>query len=120
MDNKYITCPAKMDDSRHVTDYRTATDINYTEMYKYNIYRDDSYRMILQNYGNDITRSNWERLEARNNCKSIKCVHIFPNTVNAQVFSDELYRYNNRDSLPFRQKCVNKHYYNASGITNDY
>ena len=48
MDNFYQNCPAKMDDGRFTTNYRSDSCINEQIKYVNGITRDDDYRLFLQ------------------------------------------------------------------------
>lgn len=78
MDNFFTGCPAKMNDSRFLTDYRTS---NTREQYLKsinNISRNDEYRSFLQQNGGVIMDAEWDFLKVSNTCKIQTCVHTNP------------------------------------------
>lgn len=80
MDNFYKGCPAKMEDGRHLTDYRSA---NAREQYiktMNGFYRDDDYRIHLQENANKFMDTEWNFMSTQQACKPTCCVHRNPMT----------------------------------------
>lgn len=110
MDNFFQNCPPKMEDGRHMTDYRTAT--RREEYFKYvnNIIRNDDQRMFLQQNGERIMDDEWNYHKKTASCWVNECVHTYPTRVYPPWFVEERLRY---DSLfdPNRKqvfKCSTK------------
>ena len=59
MDNYYRNCPAKMDDGRFITNYKSSTCNNEYIKYVNGIVRDDDYRLFLQLNADKIMDSEW-------------------------------------------------------------
>ena len=78
MDNFYHDCPPMMSDGRHFTDYKTATRRNEYIKYINTIYRDDDYRLFLQDNTNSILNNVWDFHKKNTNCWKNSCVHIYP------------------------------------------
>lgn len=78
MDNFYPECPAKMDDARFLTDYRTS---NTREQYIKSIngfVNTDQYRTFLQENAEQIMDREWDQLTLHNSCKSTTCIYMAP------------------------------------------
>lgn len=94
MDNFYKGCPAKMEDGRFLTDYRTS---NTREQYIKSIngfVRDDEYRMFLQQNGEQILDKEWTHLKDKNLCATKCCVHTSPTRSTHGTSYEELKKYN--------------------------
>lgn len=94
MDNFYNGCPAKMEDGRFLTDYRTS---NAREQYIKTIngfVRDDEYRMFLQQNGEQILDREWDHLKTTNSCPTTCCVHKYPTRTTHGTSYEELKMYN--------------------------
>lgn len=78
MDNFYNECPAKMEDARFLTDYRSS---NTREQYIKSlngIVRTDEYRSFLNENAEKIIDAEWAYLNMGNSCKTTTCVHTSP------------------------------------------
>lgn len=95
MDNFFKTCPAKMEDGRHVTDYRPHTQLEEQIKYINGIVRDDEARIFLQANAEKIMNNEWEHLRQTRSCWVNECIHKYPNLMYPPWFSEELYNYNN-------------------------
>ena len=78
MDNFYHDCPPMMSDGRHFTDYQTATRRNEYIKYINTIFRDDNYRLFLQQNANPILDNVWNFHKRNTNCWKNGCVHVYP------------------------------------------
>ena len=61
MDNFFKNCPPKMNDSRHLTDYRTATRREEYIKYVNNVVRNDDHRLFLQQNADRFMNDEWNR-----------------------------------------------------------
>ena len=78
MDNVYKKCPAKMEDARFLTDYRSS---NTRELYRRSLNSligTNEYRNFLQQNGEQIMDKEWDQIVAKNSCKATTCVHTGP------------------------------------------
>jgi hypothetical protein len=89
MDNFYGNCPAKMDDGRFTTNYRTDSCINEQIKYVNGIVRDDDYRYFLQQNGQKLMDSEWAYLKKTFNCMNNACVHNYPLRMDPNNFRAE-------------------------------
>lgn len=89
MDNFYQNCPAKMDDGRFTTNYRTDSCINEQIKFVNGITRDDDYRYFLQQNGEKLMDSEWNYLKNNFNCNNNACVHNYPLRMDPNNFKDE-------------------------------
>ena len=92
MDNRYLECPAKMEDARFLTDYRSA---NTREQYVRSIngfVDTNQYRLFLQNNASQIISNNFDNLVAKNSCGTESCIFNQPTRVTAGTNS-ELVKY---------------------------
>lgn len=119
MDNYYKECPAKMEDGRFFTDYRTS---NTREQYVKTIngiVRDDEYRMFLQQNGEKIMDGEWDYMR-RNTCRPQRCVHTLPTRMTQGSAYRELMLYNDvetgriKKTDPVYPKCANMSDYRVS------
>lgn len=94
MDNFYKTCPPKMSDGRHMTDYKESTLLDEQVKFVNGIVRDDEYRMLLQNNGSVILNKEWDYNKVHNSCWVNECVHNYPTYMNPKWFHQELSNYN--------------------------
>lgn len=94
MDNYYKTCPPKMSDGRHMTDYRPHVQVEEQIKYVNGIVRDDEARMFLQGNAEKIMNREWEYLRKNKSCWVNECVHKYSTFMNPQMFSEELHNYN--------------------------
>jgi len=108
MDNFYQNCPAKMDDGRFTTNYRTDSCINEQIKYVNGIVRDDDYRYFLQQNGQKLMENEWSYLKNNYYCMNNACVHTYPLRMDPRNFklekerADLLFLSNN---LPDNFKC---------------
>lgn len=84
MDNYFKNCPAMMEDGQFLTDYQTATRRNEYIKYLNGIYRDDQYRLFLQQNANTFMNNEWEWNKTNNRCFVNPCVHQYPTRSSAQ------------------------------------
>ncbi len=94
MDNFYNECPAKMEDARFLTDYRSS---NTREQYIKSInglVRTDDYRAFLNNNSEQIMDAEWSHLNSLNSCKATTCVHTVPLRAPLGSANKELQLYN--------------------------
>lgn len=104
MDNVYKGCPAKMEDARFLTDYRSA---DTRELYTKSIngfVRDDEYRMFLQNNADVILDKEWDFLTEKNLCRNKVCVHTLPTRATHGSNTTELHLYNSVTSGKIKQE----------------
>lgn len=94
MDNFYKTCPPKMSDGRHMTDYRPHTQLEEQIKYINGIVRDDEARLFLQGNAEKIIDREWEYLRKTRSCWKNECVHNYPTRVNPPWFAEEMKNYN--------------------------
>lgn len=102
MDNYHDTCPPKMhDQGRHLRDFQTATRRNEQIKYVNNIFRDDEYRIFLQQNGLCMMRENYLKLRAEQSCQSKPSyVHTGPTRQTLADMASERARYANRLTNP--------------------
>lgn len=89
MDNYYQNCPAKMDDARFLTNYKTASCNNEYIKYMNGIVRDDDYRLFLQLNGEKIMDSEWLYLKKNDSCWNNACVHKYNTRMDPRFFAQE-------------------------------
>jgi len=105
MDNFYQTCPPKMSDGRHMTDYRPHTYIEEQIKYINGIERDDAARLFLQGNAERIMNREWDFLKGTRSCWMSECVHNYPIRVYPPMFAEEMKNYNslnNPSHTPFK------------------
>ena len=96
--NKYFDSPARMDDGRTFTDYRSSSQVDDMIRYSNNVIGSYEYRQFLIHNGNNIIK------------------------VNQQYTSDKVGCHSNVSPIPFKNVCdVNKscsrcHIENSNGI----
>ena len=95
MDNFYQNCPAKMDDGRFTTNYRSDSCINEQIKYVNGIVRDDDYRYFLQQNGEKLMENEWSFLKNNFDCMNNACVHTYPLRMDPRNFNN----------LPDNLKC---------------
>lgn len=94
MDNFFRTCPPKMEDQgRQLSDFQTSTRRNEYIKYVNDIYRDDQYRLFLQNNGKEIMDREWEYHKTHDKCWVNYCIHDYPTRVlpNQMVHERQVY-----------------------------
>lgn len=95
MDNYYFNCPAKMDDGRFLTDYRTAstreeqTKQKINEQKGVNLERNDDYRVYLQSNGVSMINDQWKYERTYDACINNACAHQYPLRQNPKDFRTE-------------------------------
>lgn len=117
MDNYFEGCPAKGMDSRHFTDYKTATRRNeHIKFINGNITRDDEFRVMLQQNGAEILRNTFNHHKENNACPvSTTCVHTYPTRMAPKNFADQMARYNAKASgQAVESKCQTFEDYTSS------
>jgi hypothetical protein len=113
MDNFFKNCPPKMEDGRHLTDYRTATRREEYIKYVNNVVRNDDYRLLLQQNASKFMDAEWEYTKQTSSCWTNDCIHNYPTRVYPPWFVEERLRH---DSLQDPNK---KHIYRCAE-KNDY
>lgn len=108
MDNYYKNCPAKMDDGRFITNYKSSSSNDEYIKYMNGIIRDDDYRLFLQTNADKIMDSEWLYLKKNDSCWNNACVHKYPIRMDPRSFVQERQDadllFKNKD-LPFNFKC---------------
>jgi len=110
MDNFFKNCPPKMEDARHLTDYRTATRREEYNKYVNNVIRNDDYRLFLQQNASRFMDDEWNYYRNTGSCWTNECVHNYPTRVYPPWFVEERHRYDQLQK-PVRSqiyKCSNK------------
>ncbi len=108
MDNYYDNCPAKMDDARFLTNYKTASCYNEYIKYMNGIVRDDDYRLFLQLNADKIMDSEWLYLRKNDSCWNNACVHKYNSRMDPRFFAQEREDANllfKTNELPKRLNC---------------
>ena len=111
MDNYYKNCPAKMNDGRFITNYKSSTCINEYIKYVNGITRDDEYRLFLQLNANQMMDSEWIYLRQNDSCWNNACVHKYPLRMDPRDFTQERLNANmlfKNDTLPIKFECKNR------------
>ena len=93
MDNFFQTCPPKMEDGRHLTDYRTAVRREEYIKYVNNIVRNDDQRLFYQQNGKQIMNEEWDYFKKTASCSTNECIHNYPTRVYPPWFVEERIRY---------------------------
>jgi len=95
MDNYFTKCPPMMNDQgRHLGDFKTATRRNEYIKYIGDIYRDDQYRLFLQQNGAEFMNKEWNYHKKNNSCWISDCVHVYPLRSSPRHFVQEMEAYN--------------------------
>jgi hypothetical protein len=108
MDNYYKNCPAKMDDGRFTTNYKTSSCINEYIKYVNGITRDDDYRLFLQMNADKLMNIEWDHLKKNDSCWNNACVHNYPLRMDPRDFTKERLDANllfQKNSLPDTLQC---------------
>ncbi|MBA42820.1 MAG: hypothetical protein CMF62_02285 [Magnetococcales bacterium] len=107
MDNFFQNCPPMMADGfRELTDYKMATRRNEYVKYINGIYRDDQYRLFLQQNGDKIMDNVWKYHRKNNSCWNTQCVHNYPTRQLPRQFGQE--RMDHDQSFPTNVANVEK------------
>ena len=94
MDNFYNECPAKMEDGRFLTDYRSSnTREQYIKQIN-GIVNTNDYRSFLIDNGEKILDAEWQYISSTNSCGTKSCVHTSPLRPSLGVTSREMQLYN--------------------------
>jgi hypothetical protein len=98
MDNFHGACPARMNDSRFITDYRNPTvrERENKKIFGSDIL-DDKYRESLQKFGFKLSRNFGSKLyvDMTNTCATNTCIHTGRTRVVNKDLYNELKLYNN-------------------------
>jgi hypothetical protein len=78
--NKYLDCPARMDDGRSFTDYRPSSTLNDMIRYSNNISGSNEYRQFLIHNATNIMNINNEYTTSKMGCNSCNAEKIPFNT----------------------------------------
>ena len=116
MDNYFPNCPPKMSDGgRMFGDFHTATRRNEQIKYVNNIYRDDEYRLMLQENGTNILRG-YHAYHKKDQCRPTVCIHQYPTRVSPQQMVEQMAKYNAVKSgqMPVGVECINYKDYKSS------
>lgn len=118
MDNFFHNCPPKMEDGgRHLGDYQTATRRNEYIKYVNDIWRDDQYRLFLQQNGKEILNREFDYHLDNNRCWANDCVHHYPlrslprHFVQERQAHDSRFRLQNRNEMTPMRQCVKYNHY---------
>ena|ERR1700744_701928 len=95
-DNFFKGCPAKMEDARYLTDYRSAVRREEYVKYINGIVRDDDYRLFLQDNAETVMDKEWQYYRKNKSCWVNECIHNYPTRVFPPWFVEERLKY---DSL---------------------
>ena len=109
MDNYYRNCPAKMDDARFLTNYKSASCNNEYIKYINGIVRDDDYRLFLQVNADKLLDSEWLYFKKNDSCWNNACVHNYPLRMDPRNFVQERDDANllfTKKELPSSLQCV--------------
>ena len=94
MDNFYKNCPARMNDARFMTNYKSSTSNNELIKYANNITRDDDYRLFLQTNAVQIMDNEWVKLRTDESCWNNACIHSYSLRMDPKDFKTERENYN--------------------------
>jgi len=90
MDNYFHECPPMMEDQgRPIADFLSSVRRDEYIKYINNIYRDDEYRLFLQQNGQEIQNREWAYHRMNNSCWVNECVHQGPTRSSAEQFMIE-------------------------------
>lgn len=111
MDNFFHDCPPMMSDGgRQFGDFKTATRRNEYIKYINDIWRDDRYRLFLQQNGGQILDKEWQYHKENNSCHEGGCIHNYPTRSTNQQYAQEKAAYDsvydkrtNSELAPLRQ-----------------
>ena len=94
MDNIHKDSPAKMQDGRFLTDFRSpSTREEYSKKIN-NIVNSDDYRLFLQHNGEQIMDAVWEHALKLNTNRTNTCIHKSPTRSTSQMNHNEMALYN--------------------------
>lgn len=112
--NKYFDCPARMDDGRLFTDYRSNSTVDDMIRFSNNVMSSYDYKQFLIHNANNIMNANKKYIEDKANCSDCNAPEIPFATncyINGQYFENNTY-VNNQYT-----KCVPTNV-NGIGINN--
>lgn len=78
--NKYFDCPARMDDGRTFTDYRSSSTVDDMIRYSNNVMSSYDYRQFLINNANNIMKVNSQYSTDKVSCNSCNSNEVPFNT----------------------------------------
>lgn len=93
MDNYFKTCPPRMEDGRHITDYRTATRREEYNRSANNLKHHNDHRIFMQQNAIAIMNNEWNHLKQTSSCRTKECVHTYPTRVYSPMFVEERQRH---------------------------
>lgn len=101
-DNFYTNCPPRMGGFREITEYKTPGLLEENIKDYFGIVRDDTYRIFLQQNGQQILNMERQFLNDNYACHNNRCVFHQPYTlVDPVTYTDEMLRYNYQaDQIP--------------------
>lgn len=94
MDNYYKNCPARMNDARFLTDYRTANTREQNIKMINGFVNDDEYRLFLQQNASKVMDNSWDVIKNKNMCRTNSCIHTNPTRTTNLLSYRELNKYN--------------------------
>ena len=116
MDNFYNDCPPIMDDGRFIREFQNETKRNEYIKSLNGIWRDDHYRLFLQQNGQKLMDKEWS-YHSRNHCFPNHCIHNSPtrssnrNFINERNAHDSIFNQNNNKQYDVIKKCPqHKHF----------
>lgn len=121
MDNYYENCPARMDDGRFTTNYKSSSSYNEYIKYMNGITRDDDYRLFLQINADKLMNSEWDYLKKKDSCWNNACVHNYSLRMDPRMFAEERQNANllfQKRELPEKFKCAKFADYRMSDTQN--
>lgn len=93
MDNFFLGCPAKMEDGRYMTDWRTANTREQFNKALVGVSNEDEYRVFLQQNGEKVLDKEWGLLKS-SSCTSRVCFHSLPTNPAPGASNREFVTYN--------------------------
>jgi hypothetical protein len=94
MDNFHKECPARMEDGRFLTDYRSSNTREQYNKAVNGIVNDHEMRTFLQQNGEKIMDVEWNLFKTKNSCRTECCLHTLPTRATHGASYDELKLYN--------------------------
>lgn len=92
-DNFFKLGPAKMSDARVFTDYRTATTREEYNKQKNKLFKDNEYRIYLQENAEYIIENEWQNNKKLYFVNNTNCIHNYNTAVDPQTFYVERSKY---------------------------
>ncbi len=93
MDNFFHSCPPRMEDARHLTDYRSSTRREEFIKYANGFVRNDDYRLYLQGNAKNIMDSEWQYHVNTAGCSTNNNIHTYPTRIFPPWFVEERERH---------------------------